>query len=221
MEKYYACFSPDYFDRRLGNDPKRQACFQSEKVFINQYIKQGKLLDIGCSTGEFIAALEWKSGAYGMEISDHAKAIATKNGIRFDRDIFNSEAFFDLIIFRGTIQHIDTPFAYLKQSFKALKPGGYVVFLATPNANSLYYKLWNDLPFLDPAANFYIPSNKTLPNAMSNFGFTLKKIRYPYWRSPYASVVRDHFNFIKKCLGFKVKFPFWKNSMDLIFQKPE
>lgn len=220
IKPYHKIFSKDYFTNRFGNDPKRQKSFAQEKDLINKYISSGTLLDIGCSTGEFIQSLGWPGKCFGMEISPYAISVAMKKGIKFGRDLSNTKNYFDLIIFRGTIQHLDTPFAYLKKTYSALKPGGFVVFLATPNANSIYYKLWNTLPFLAPVANFYIPSDVTLTNAMKNFGFILKEIRYPYLTSPYASFFRDHLNFIKKLLGFNVKFAFWRNSIELVFQKP-
>jgi len=220
MPEYNQLYHKAYFAKRIGNDPKRAATFRSEKEFIVEYINSGILLDVGCSTGEFLDTLKWDGPKYGMEISDYAAAIAKEKGILFDRDLFNSQRYFDIIIFRGTIQHIDTPFLYMKKAYDALKPGGYLIFLATPNTNSIYYKLWNTLPFLDAPINFYIPSDKTLINALKNFGFTLVKIRYPYFKSAYASPLKDHVNFVRKLFGMKIAFPFWGNSMDLIFKKP-
>ncbi len=219
-EKYREVFNPEYFRDRVGNDIKRQKSFLSEKEFINKYICSGKLLDVGCSTGEFLDVLKWNGETYGMEISEFAKSIATEKGIRFDKDLFNSKNFFDLIVFRGTIQHIDTPFLYMKKTFEALKPGGFVVFLMTPNTNSLYFKLWNSLPLLIPEQNFYLPSDNSLKQAMENFGFSFKEIRYPYLDSAYSNPVKDHFCFLKKLFTGRGKFAFWNNSMDLIFQKP-
>lgn len=213
-------YDDNYFVKRVGNDPKRLASFTQEAALIRKYVQQGTLLDVGCSTGEFIQSLNWQGNCYGMEISDYAAAEAAKSGIRFDHDILNSRDFFDLIIFRGTIQHVDTPFLYMKSAFSALKPGGHMVFLATPNANSLYYKLWNTLPALDPKLNFFVPSDHVLAASLQNFGFQIMEIRRPYLTSPYASPLRDHWNFLLKCLGFNVKFPFWGNMMEVVVRKP-
>ena len=73
---------------------------------------------------------------------------------------------------------------------------------------------------LDPKRNFYVPSDTTLINACSNFGFELVDIRFPYIGSPYASPPRDHLKFILRLLGFNQTFPFWRNMMDVIFRKP-
>ena len=83
--------------------------------------------------------------------------------MRFDRDIFSESDFFDLVIIRGTIQHLDEPFLFLKHAFTALRPGGYLVFLATPNTNSPFYRLKKTLPFIDAPRNFYIPTTSAWP----------------------------------------------------------
>jgi SAM-dependent methyltransferase len=167
-----------------------------------------------------VKSFNWAGDCYGMEISEFAKTQAKNHGVKFSKDIFNSENFFDLIVFRGTIQHIDEPFLYMKQCHSSLKKGGKVAFLATPNTNSIYFKIWSTLPFLDyPKTNYYIPNDKWIENAMKNYGFRLIDKRYPYIRSPYSNPVKDHIMFVTKLLGFNVKFPFWRNSMDLIFEK--
>ena len=219
-KKWKVEYPDSYFEGRLFTDLKRIESFKQEFRFISKYINQGKVLDIGCSSGEFLETIDWRGLRYGMEVSDLAIREAMKRNISFDKDIFNSEDYFDLIIYRGTIQHIETPFLYLKESFDSLKKGGLVAFLATPNSRSIYYKIWNTLPFLAPSLNFYIPSDKQLINAMENFGYEHVDIEYPYLNSPYASFFSDHIKFILKLLGFKVTFPFWKSSMNIIFKKP-
>ncbi len=214
-------YTDDYFDDRLHNDPQRLASFRQEAELIRAHLRQGTLLDVGCSTGEFLAFLRWEGTCYGMEVSDLAIREAKSRGVRFEHDLLNSDNFFDVIIYRGTIQHIETPFLYLKRSFAALKPGGYCVFLATPNTRSLYYTLWNTLPCLDEPRNFYIPSDRTLNNAMTNFGFRRVAIRYPYWHSPYAAPLRDHLRFLLRLGGAPVQFPFWRNMMEMVFVKPK
>src|SRR4029453_4101130 len=142
-------YDEDYFETRLSNDPKRLAQFRWEGKLIRRYVASGRAMDVGCSTGEFLRAIDRQGERYGMEISDYARVLAAENGVRFDRDIFSESDFFDLVIFRGTIQHLDEPFLFLKRAFAALRPGGPVVFLATPNTNSPFYRLKKTLPFID------------------------------------------------------------------------
>lgn len=218
QEKLYP---EDYFKLRQHNDPKRRAQFLAEGEFIRRHITSGRVMDVGCSTGEFLTTIEWQGEKYGMEISPFARAIAEKSGVRFDKDLFSETDFFDLVVFRGTIQHIDEPFRFMKFAHRALKPGGFVVFLATPNINSPFYWLKKTLPFLDAPRNFYLPDDINLSRSLTNYGFTVRETRFPYLGTPYAQPLKDHWRFLKNCLNPGKTYPhaFWRSSMELIAQK--
>lgn len=213
-------YPEEYFKDRLRNDPKRTESFKLEAKLINKYIDHGTLIDVGCSTGEFLNFFKWDGEKYGMEVSDYAINMAQKSGIKFDKNILSQENYFDLIIFRGTIQHIENPILYIQKSFQALKKGGYIVFLATPNADSIYYRIFKTLPFLDPPNNYYIPSETTLQNILENFGFKVVEKRFPYLKSPYSRFLTDPIKFLLRFFGIKSKFAFWGNMMEIVAQKP-
>ena len=209
----------DYFNDRHANNKKRLNQFEIDIKFIKKYIKSGNVCDVGCSTGEFLRQLNFSGQLFGMEINEYAKKKASEF-INFEKNIFTEENFFDLIIFRGTIQHVDEPFRMIKYSYKSLKKEGFIVFLSTPNTNSILYKLKNNLGFLDKKTNFYIPGEIELCNALKNFNFEILELNFPYFNTPYASVVSDHYKFIKNLLFKKFyPHPFWKSSMNIIAKK--
>ena len=107
-----------YFESRLNNDPKRNLQFELDEKYIKSFVKNGIICDIGCSTGEFIRSINWNGNIYGMEINDYAKKEAS-DIISFEKNIFTENNFFDAIIFRGTIQHVDEPFRMIKKSFQS------------------------------------------------------------------------------------------------------
>lgn len=217
--KFDYLYPKSYYKTRFQNDDLRVQTFLSESDFVRSLCPTGSILDVGCSTGEFLEAIQWDGARFGMEVSEYAIEIAKTNGVNFEKDLFSETDYFDLIIFRGTIQHLDRPFEYMQACQKALKPGGFVFFLATPNANSIFYKIWNTLPFLDSERNFFIPSDIVLCDTMRNFGFSRVAIEYPYLSSVYSSPARDHLKFLAKIIGFNVNFPFWKSMMNVAFQK--
>jgi hypothetical protein len=154
---------------------------------------------------------------YGVEISEHAIPKARARGIcvkDYQVGYDYPDESFDVILFRGTIQHLDMPFAVIKRCTALLKKGALMAFLSTPNANALCYRLFGTLPFLSPELNYWIPSDTTLPNVLRNFGLTVTQMRYPYMETPYAKPVRDHFLFLVRCFGVKVSFPFWGNILE-------
>ena len=170
MKNFTKLYTDQYFQNRMKNDYARLKSFKQEKTFIQRNLAiisglpsstdiqlNGTVCDVGCATGEFLDAIGWNGPKFGMEINENAKLISQGSGISFKQDILNTKEFFDVVIFRGTIQHLPEPFLYISEAWKSLKKDGLVVFLQTPNANSPVYKLFNTLPVLSPSLNFYIP----------------------------------------------------------------
>ena len=213
-------FGDNYFVDRYGNNPLRLRQFKQGSDYVNKFISSGILCDVGYSTGEFLRVLNFDGKYFGMEINKSAREEAEKF-ISFDKNIFTETNFFDLVIFRRTIQHVDLPFQMLKVTSQSIKPVGYVIFLATPNSNSFLYKMKNDLPFIDWPICFYIPGKKDLANALSNYGFIVRSTEFPYWKTPYRRIFHDHFFFILNLISGKFfKHAFWGSSMNMAAQKP-
>lgn len=91
----------------------------------------GKLLDIGCHLGEFIAHLGrfgWK--CQGCEFQPLPNPLNQDiHYVPFDRVDLAPE--FDVITAIAVMEHVATPMAYFRQVSRLLKPGGLFVFLVT------------------------------------------------------------------------------------------
>jgi len=212
-------YGDHYFENRYSNNPQRIAQFKLDVAYIKKFIKGGVVCDVGCSTGEFLNFMSWTE-KYGMEINEKVIKEAKKNRIKFDKNIFTENEFFDVVIFRGTIQHVDEPFRMMKMAYNSLKKNGVIVFLATPNSDSILYRLKLDLPFLSPKINFYIPGKKSLCNSLVNLGFKIESVEYPYWKTPYRNFFKDHFFFLLNIFSKKFyKHSFWGSSMSIIARK--
>ena len=212
-------YEDEYFSNRVGQDIKRQKQFELDKELIYKYVSSGNICDIGCSTGEFLNALSWNGNLYGYEPNNNARLIAQKS-VDFSKNIYNSREFFDVIIMRGVLQHLDEPFNALKQAYMSLKKGGYLIILSTPNTDSILYKNKKNLPALDFPRNFFIPGHASLVNALNNLGFKHVETRFEYLKSPYSNFFKDHMKFILNF--FSAKFyphAFWKNMMDIVLIK--
>jgi len=205
-------------------DDKRRAMYKAERDRIQKLKTSGRILDVGCGLGLFLSEFspeKWER--YGTEISDLAITEARTRGIQIN-DYSNAYDFpanyFDVIVFRGSLQLITTPFAVIETCVSLLAPDGHMVFLSTPNSNSPFYRRFKTLPFLTPHANFLIPSDIMMKNTLQNFGLEIVEIRYPYLGGPYAKPWRDHFFYFLSFFGIRNNFPFWRSMMEVFARKP-
>jgi len=212
-------YDAEYF-AAYGDDTKRQEMYQQECQRLYDLVwGGGSILDIGCGLGDFLYTYDpghicdW----YGIEVSDHAREIAKQRGVRFywpDRPDK-----FDLIILRGSIQHLDKPLQMLHNAYAWLKPGGTIAFLATPNSESIVYRLFSDLPALHPDYNYWIPGARELANVLKHIGFGDIETVYPYLNTPYAHPLRDAWRFLLRLIGVKQPFAWPENMMEIYARK--
>ena len=217
-------FDDSYFECRKLNDEKRIKSFEKEGYWMkhNQVPFTGTVCDVGCSTGEFLKYLNWQGPKFGMEVNDLAINIAKEMGISFSKNILNAEGFFDVVIFRGTVQHIDEPFRYIEASYKSLKPGGFLIFLATPNIDSVYYRLFGSLPALETKRSFFLPGSKHLLDLCHRSGFEFLDLEYPYFNSGYDRPFRDASFFLARLFSYSRRWaaPFPGNMMNILLRRP-
>lgn len=206
------------------SDPKREVMYREERARIEKLKSGGRILDVGCGIGGFLAGFSsdrWER--YGTDISVFAIREARAHGIHvndIERAYDYPDGFFDVIVWRGSLQLIPKPFELIHTCIRLLAPGGYLIFLATPNSNSPYYHRFKTLPFLTPHLNYLIPSDIMMRNALQNFGLEIVDLRYPYIGGPYARPWRDVFFYILSFFGIRKKFPFWRSMMEIYTRKP-
>ncbi len=154
---------------------------------------------------------------YGVEVSEHARTLCEQKGISFD--LPPGDGWCDLVLLRGSLQHLDRPIQALFDAHRRLRPGGWLVALATPNAGGLVYGLFQELPALDPPRNFVVFSDRVLRQCLLNVGFREPRFHYPYRETPYASPGRDFARFGLRLLGIRRPFAFWRNTMECYAQR--
>jgi SAM-dependent methyltransferase len=200
---------------------QRSEMYRQEYRRITRYVQSGRVLDVGAGLGDFLELFEAERwDRYGIEIAPFALEILRSRGIKTEMPA-DADDFFDLVIFRGTLQHLDEPFATLKRCIRWLRPGGYMVFLATPNIGGVCYRLFQELPALDPPRNFMLISDKILRQILENLGMEVVRFEFPYVGTPYAHPARDVLYFVLRLFGVRHTFAFWGNMLECYARKPE
>ena len=136
----------------------------------------GKLLDIGCATGEFIEKMSensWK--CKGVEISQDARKYSEEKGF----DVFSSvdevpeTEQFDMITMWHVLEHVHDLKKTIQKIHNLLKPGGLLI-IAVPNIESSDFKQYGaHWIALDTPRHLYHFSGESINNLLKQDNFTL------------------------------------------------
>lgn len=115
---------------------------------ISKYYKTGKILDIGCGTGEFLDIFKnAKWGTLGIEPDDDARNMAIKNfglDVRSEEELKSvADQSFDVITMWHVLEHVPKLNERVEELKRLLKPNGMIV-IAVPNCNSQDAKIYKE-----------------------------------------------------------------------------
>lgn len=143
---------------------------------------EGRLLDVGCATGEFLAAAKargWQ--AHGVEASEIAAAHAREShGVDVHtgtlEDVRFPDASFDVVTMWDVIEHLQHPRAVVERVARLLRPGG-LLGLTTPNIGSLrYYVQGRRWWVVGPNEHIFYFSPATVDRLLRRCGFDVTHI---------------------------------------------
>jgi 2-polyprenyl-3-methyl-5-hydroxy-6-metoxy-1,4-benzoquinol methylase len=128
------------FDRLERADRKKTAKFDEFLGHLEPHRRLGRLLDVGCGQGLFLArARERGWRVAGVEILEPVAARARERGLEVFHGTLEEARFpegsFDAVTLREVIEHVVDPVALLSEIARVLRPGG-VAALGTGNAGS-------------------------------------------------------------------------------------
>jgi SAM-dependent methyltransferase len=138
----------------------------------------GRLLDVGCGNGAFVArmtGLGWR--AEGIDPDADGVAAARAAGLDVTEGMLEAiddaehAAAYDAITLSHVIEHVHDPLADLQRARRLLRPGG-VLWIATPNLESLGHRRFRrDWLGLDPPRHLVLFTRASLNDLLRTAGF--------------------------------------------------
>ena len=129
-----------------GNEALQEILYGARLVGIEKYRSNGRILDVGCSTGDFLSYAKSKGWeVYGSELAELTATIARqKLDCEVRHGMFENSGFeanyFDVVTMWDVVEHVLEPQRLVAEALRILRPGGVLVFF-TPNYNSLTRRL--------------------------------------------------------------------------------
>lgn len=152
---------------------------------IPSYVGKGRVLDVGCGTGDTLmalASLGWD--VYGLDIDANAVRIARKRGLTnvskgYYQDIARfPNGFFDAIRLYHVIEHLNDPVGCLTLIRRKLKADGELL-VGTPNAASFAAKMFGSFWYnLDAPRHLFLFTPNNLARLVKATGFTVSAVRF-------------------------------------------
>ncbi len=163
----------EMFDMQIQFQQER---FEHVKSLLNH---SSKVLEIGCSTGQFLHTIkEHVNEVVGIELDQsHAKFARENCNLNvYDRSINETpilENYFDVIFMFQVFEHIPNPIEFLSEYKKYLKPNG-IIYIEVPNVNDALLSIY-DMPsyqkFYFRLPHSYYYSELTLQKTLEKAGF--------------------------------------------------
>ncbi len=160
--------------------PWRAVTAQERLRDLRRFITGGRLLEVGCSTGELLLEARTAFEVTGVEADAETSAVARARGLScvtgtlFDAQ-FPAEHF-DAAALYHVIEHLPSPAAVVSELERIIKPGGSLV-LEAPNIDTVWFHLlgarWQQ--FIPDHLFFFTP--RTLTRLCEAQGFAVREVR--------------------------------------------
>ncbi len=196
-------YKNDYFPKdKCGKDGESISAMKkyTARLYLGQLVDYygqtaGKLLEIGCGNGDFIAlAKETGFEVKRVEVSEHAAKIAnTKLGVVCGdmESIDLLSGYFDICVLFDVIEHFRNPINLLLKIHNMLKPEG-VLFIVTSSLDSWPARLMKNNWTGFKTEHLHYFDTQTIQNALAKTGYRDVSIS-PNYKCLTIDYIRKHF----------------------------
>jgi len=160
--------------------PWRELAARERVADLSRFVGAGRLLEVGCSTGELLIAAGERFAATGIEADRASSLVALGRGLDCVSGTLADAEFtpdrFDVAVLYHTIEHLPSPRSTLLELRRVVRPGGWLV-LETPNIATLWYRV------LGPRWRQFIPDHRffftpqTIRRLCDETGFEIRELR--------------------------------------------
>lgn len=163
-----------------GEQPWRELMARERLDDLKRFITGGRLLEIGCSTGEMLICASGSFDVFGVEADAISSRTAASRGLECYNGALTDAQFpdqhFSAAALYHVIEHFHSPRAELCELHRVIKPGGWLA-IETPNIANIWFRLlgsrWRQ--FIPDHLYFFTP--QTMTRLCEDAGFEVRELR--------------------------------------------
>lgn len=202
---------------KLDEKELRISDVQEELEFINS-LPSGRILDIGCGTGDLLSSVKGSWNKYGQEISKFAAEKAKNHGNIFVgplKDAPYDNDFFDVVVMYHVIEHLKKPDDEIIIVRNILKQNG-ILIIATPDFDGAMARRFGEkYRLLHDRTHVSLFSRISLRHFLDDYGFEIEKECFPFFETRHFTKE----NLLRLFDNNKMSPPFWGSFMTFYCRK--
>lgn len=174
-EAYYTGGHSEVFSDYIGQEPARRASARRRLWPLRWRRHSGRLLDVGCAAGFFLAEARRHYEVKGVELSEFSSRYAREQ-LHLDVVTGTLEQaklpsdHFDVITLWDVIEHVPDPVQVLADAARVLKPGGELVLTTGDIDSPQALRMGADWSLMTPPWHLYFFSRSTMTHAGQRAG---------------------------------------------------
>lgn len=178
-ENYESVVDNEYLKRQ----DERVMTAQNVLTTIRKFAPGGKLLDVGCATGDFLSVAREYYAVEGLELSSWSARLARERGIPIHTctlDLMQEKRVYDVVTLWGVIEHFESPGNEVRNLSRIVKPGG-IVCLWTGDSSSWVAHLLGRKWWYIQGQHIQLFTKRSLLRLFEDAGFELVSMKkYPF-----------------------------------------
>ena len=190
---YFEGGHADGYADYLGAEPVLRREFRQTVDLIRSLKPNGRLLELGCAYGFFLAEAAPHYDVTGIELAADAAAFGRGRGLRIisgvaDQPTLAGLGMFDVIVMLDVIEHLPDPRETLALCERHLNPGGIIV-ISTGDFGSLPAKLlgsrWR---LMTPPQHLWFFTRTSMLRLGKSLGLQMERFEHP-WKTVPLSLI--------------------------------
>lgn len=163
-----------------SEQPWRELMARERLDDLKRFVTGGRLLEIGCSTGEMLLSASDSFEVFGVEADAISSRTAASRGLECFNGALTDAQFpgehFSAAALYHVIEHFHSPRTELRELHRVIKPGGWLA-IETPNIANIWFRLlgarWRQI--IPDHLYFFTP--QTMTRLCASAGFEVRELR--------------------------------------------
>lgn|SRR3989338_1905677 len=236
-EKGRKCFYNSYVRLHETTErlEQRLKIYEIEFGIISNIVPSGNVLDVGCGSGRFLSCFPLEryrrfGVEYGGEAADMARRVIGAATF-YEGDLLGApfkNKNFDLVTFRGVLEHLPNPREILDRACSLIKQGGCIFITSMPNLEcicaEIFRSYWTQHREFEHLIHF---GKSHFRRYFKECGFVEMLDKELYWDTPYSNPKEDVLRVAEAIYASdergagvnKTSPAFWGNVLSMAFKK--